>query len=202
MEVPHVAAPHTHTTSNQPTNRPLTTTPPQQPGEFFDGRANTCMNDLFVYTPPPIGVKAPHTIASTATTATSSSGGAGGGAGAGAAASAATDAGDAATTAHLGVWKQYTSPTCPPHRCSHQAVVARDHMWIFGGEFATAEQFYHFSDLWKLALSDMQYVTHPCSRSTALDSRPTPSSVGSVWMPPRAPRRAAGIEWPCGATTW
>jgi hypothetical protein len=41
-------------------------------------------------------------------------------------------------------WKQISSPNTPPPRCSHQAVVYRDHLYVFGGEFATADQFHHY----------------------------------------------------------
>ncbi|KAH9097002.1 hypothetical protein Ae201684P_011734 [Aphanomyces euteiches] len=49
-------------------------------------------------------------------------------------------------------WKLISSPNTPPPRCSHQSVVYRDHLYIFGGEFATADQFYHYRDLWRLDL--------------------------------------------------
>jgi Galactose oxidase, central domain len=41
-------------------------------------------------------------------------------------------------------WRLIESPNSPPPRCSHQAVYYRDHIYIFGGEFATTEQFYHY----------------------------------------------------------
>ena len=41
-------------------------------------------------------------------------------------------------------WKQISSPNSPPPRCSHQAAVYRDHLYVFGGEFATADQFHHY----------------------------------------------------------
>jgi N-acetylneuraminic acid mutarotase len=43
-----------------------------------------------------------------------------------------------------GEWRLIESPNSPPPRCSHQAVYYRDHIYIFGGEFATTEQFYHY----------------------------------------------------------
>lgn len=49
-------------------------------------------------------------------------------------------------------WKLISSPNTPPPRCSHQAVVYRDHLYIFGGEFATADQFHHYRDFWRLDL--------------------------------------------------
>lgn len=41
-------------------------------------------------------------------------------------------------------WKCIESPNTPPPRCSHQAVLYRDFLYIFGGEFATADQFHHY----------------------------------------------------------
>ncbi|GLD96829.1 hypothetical protein PINS_up005512 [Pythium insidiosum] len=49
-------------------------------------------------------------------------------------------------------WKMISSPNTPPPRCSHQAAVFRDHLYIFGGEFATADQFHHYRDFWRLDL--------------------------------------------------
>ncbi|KAI9912616.1 hypothetical protein PsorP6_006206 [Peronosclerospora sorghi] len=47
-------------------------------------------------------------------------------------------------------WRSISSPNTPPPRCSHQAAVYRDHLYVFGGEFATADQFHHYRDLWRL----------------------------------------------------
>jgi hypothetical protein len=30
-----------------------------------------------------------------------------------------------------------------------QAVLFKDSLWVFGGEFATTEQFYHYRDFWR-----------------------------------------------------
>lgn len=49
-------------------------------------------------------------------------------------------------------FQSISSPNTPPPRCSHQAAVYRDHLYIFGGEFATADQFHHYKDLWRLDL--------------------------------------------------
>lgn len=47
-------------------------------------------------------------------------------------------------------WRVLDSPTiAPPPRCSHQCVATRDAIYLFGGEFATIHQFYHFRDLWR-----------------------------------------------------
>lgn len=57
-------------------------------------------------------------------------------------------------------WRQVTSPCQPPPRCSHQAVLlasgagGSQELWLFGGEFSSPSQsqFYHYADLWKLAV--------------------------------------------------
>eukprot|EP00388_Colpodella_angusta_P022575 GDKJ01057731.1.p1 GENE.GDKJ01057731.1~~GDKJ01057731.1.p1 ORF type:complete len:866 (+),score=286.93 GDKJ01057731.1:196-2598(+) len=46
-------------------------------------------------------------------------------------------------------WRKIESSVCPKPRCSHQAVAYKDYIYIFGGEFATASQFYHFKDVWR-----------------------------------------------------
>ncbi|CAM9122639.1 unnamed protein product, partial [Phaeothamnion confervicola] len=51
-----------------------------------------------------------------------------------------------------GDWRLVESPKSPPPRCSHQAVCYRDFLYVFGGEFATSEQFFHHRDLWRLDL--------------------------------------------------
>jgi len=43
------------------------------------------------------------------------------------------------------------SPSPNPRSC-HQAVVHKHHMYIFGGEFSTLRQFYHYRDLWRFDL--------------------------------------------------
>jgi len=45
-------------------------------------------------------------------------------------------------------WKQVESINTPSPRCSHQAVVYKDKLYIFGGEYATLDQFHHYKDLW------------------------------------------------------
>ena len=41
-------------------------------------------------------------------------------------------------------WKQIESLNTPPPRCSHQAVFYKDQVYIFGGEYATLDQFHHY----------------------------------------------------------
>ncbi|KAJ1455307.1 hypothetical protein M885DRAFT_565240 [Pelagophyceae sp. CCMP2097] len=50
-------------------------------------------------------------------------------------------------------WAKIESPSAPSPRCSHQAVAlasgGRDLLYVFGGEFATLAQYYHYRDLWR-----------------------------------------------------
>lgn len=52
-------------------------------------------------------------------------------------------------------WKQIVSPRGPLPRTSHQAVVAKSYMYVFGGEFTSRnhDKFRHYSDLWRIDLS-------------------------------------------------
>lgn len=49
-------------------------------------------------------------------------------------------------------WRQIISLNTPPPRCSHQALFYKDKIYIFGGEYATLDQFHHYKDLWELDL--------------------------------------------------
>jgi hypothetical protein len=49
-------------------------------------------------------------------------------------------------------WRQIESLNTPPPRCSHQAVFYKEKVYIFGGEYATLDQFHHYSDMWALDL--------------------------------------------------
>lgn len=49
-------------------------------------------------------------------------------------------------------WKLIESLNTPPPRCSHQAVLYLDKLYMFGGEYATMDQFYHYRDFWELDL--------------------------------------------------
>lgn len=46
-------------------------------------------------------------------------------------------------------WKQIESLNTPPPRCSHQAVYFNEKLYVFGGEYATLDQFHHYRDLWR-----------------------------------------------------
>ena len=52
----------------------------------------------------------------------------------------------------VGEWRQVRAPCPPPPRCSHQAVVVGQKMYLFGGEFTTKDQFRHYNDLWTFDL--------------------------------------------------
>lgn len=41
-------------------------------------------------------------------------------------------------------WKAIESLHTPPPRSSHQTVIYRDKMYLFGGEFATLDSFFHY----------------------------------------------------------
>lgn len=49
-------------------------------------------------------------------------------------------------------WKHIESLNTPPPRCSHQAVYYKDKLYVFGGEYATLDQFHHYRDFWELDL--------------------------------------------------
>jgi N-acetylneuraminic acid mutarotase len=60
-------------------------------------------------------------------------------------------------------WRRVISPGGPLPRTSHQAVVTRSHMYIFGGEFTSLNQtkFKHYGDLWRLNLTTWQWEQLP-----------------------------------------
>jgi hypothetical protein len=60
-------------------------------------------------------------------------------------------------------WRRVVSPGGPQPRTSHQAVVTRHHMYVFGGEFTSLnqEKFRHYGDLWRLDLADWRWEQLP-----------------------------------------
>lgn len=69
-------------------------------------------------------------------------------------------------------WTRNTSPNSPLPRSSHQAVVHKDQVWLFGGEFSSPKQttFYHYGDFWSLdcrtrAWTKIETKTSPSARS-------------------------------------
>ena len=68
-------------------------------------------------------------------------------------------------------WRQIASLNTPPPRCSHQAVLYKDRVYVFGGEYATLDQFHHYNDLWVLDLK-----THAWSELRTGGDVPSPRS--------------------------
>ncbi|KAL5717823.1 hypothetical protein ACHQM5_010786 [Ranunculus cassubicifolius] len=56
-------------------------------------------------------------------------------------------------------WKLISSPNSPPPRSAHQAVVWKNYLYIFGGEFTSPnqERFHHYKDFWMLDLKTNQW---------------------------------------------
>mmetsp|Transcript_5470 Transcript_5470/g.10491 ORF Transcript_5470/g.10491 Transcript_5470/m.10491 type:complete len:608 (-) Transcript_5470:1024-2847(-) len=61
-------------------------------------------------------------------------------------------------------WKMVESLNTPPPRCSHQAVHFKDKVYIFGGEYATLDQFHHYRDMWALDLKTNIWEEIPASK--------------------------------------
>ena len=50
----------------------------------------------------------------------------------------------------IGQWTRILTPQPhPPPRCAHSAIYHNEHIYIFGGECATADKYHHYKDLWK-----------------------------------------------------
>ena len=49
-------------------------------------------------------------------------------------------------------WRYVEASPSPNPRSCHQAVTHKHHMYVFGGEYSTIRQFYHFRDLWRFDL--------------------------------------------------
>ncbi|KAE8995169.1 hypothetical protein PR003_g21187 [Phytophthora rubi] len=98
-------------------------------GEYFDGDVNECYNDVFKWN---LDVRQPLDAAEVQ--------------------QLVQQAPSDAEALRDAAWKSISSPNSPPPRCSHQSAVYRDHLYVFGGEFATADQFHHYRDLWRLDL--------------------------------------------------
>lgn len=64
-------------------------------------------------------------------------------------------------------WYRVESLNTPSPRCSHQAVALNDSLYVFGGEFATLSQFYHYRDLWKLDSKTLAWeLIKPCTKAS------------------------------------
>ena len=66
-------------------------------------------------------------------------------------------------------WRKVISPGGPLPRTSHQAVVARGYIYVFGGEFTSLNQrqFKHYSDLWRLRLDNWEWEQLPSKGPSA-----------------------------------
>ncbi|CCG84486.1 protein of unknown function [Taphrina deformans PYCC 5710] len=67
-------------------------------------------------------------------------------------------------------WTRNTSPNSPLPRSSHQTVVHKDQVWLFGGEFSSPKQntFYHYGDFWSLDCMTRAW--------TKVEVKPSPSA--------------------------
>ncbi|KAK2196527.1 Kelch-type beta propeller [Babesia duncani] len=54
-----------------------------------------------------------------------------------------------------GEWSVLDTQYKPLPRCSHQAVYFNNAIYVFGGEFGTLDQFYHFNDMQRLCLKTL-----------------------------------------------
>ena len=59
-----------------------------------------------------------------------------------------------------GEWKRIESINTPPPRCSHQMVYFKEKVYLFGGEYATLDQFHHYRDLWTLEMKTWTWIQH------------------------------------------
>ncbi|KAJ1607488.1 kelch repeat-containing protein [Cryptosporidium canis] len=66
----------------------------------------------------------------------------------------------------------------PKPRCSHQAVVFNECLYIHGGEYSTESQFYHFRDLWRLNLRNYTWQE---IKTTGLSPTPRSGHRMVVW---------------------
>lgn len=56
-------------------------------------------------------------------------------------------------------WRLIESINAPPPRSSHQTVLFREKVYLFGGEFATLDSFYHYKvNLPKIDAVDILYI--------------------------------------------
>ncbi|KXZ49944.1 hypothetical protein GPECTOR_18g102 [Gonium pectorale] len=60
-------------------------------------------------------------------------------------------------------WSRIDSPNGPPPRSAHQAVIVKNTMLVFGGEFTSPnqERFHHYKDLWRLDLTTWEWDCLP-----------------------------------------
>ncbi|GLC36147.1 hypothetical protein PLESTB_001375400 [Pleodorina starrii] len=60
-------------------------------------------------------------------------------------------------------WARVDAPNGPPPRSAHQAVIVKNTMFVFGGEFTSPnqEKFHHYKDLWRLDLTTWEWDCLP-----------------------------------------
>eukprot|EP00916_Digyalum_oweni_P024238 GHVL01040070.1.p1 GENE.GHVL01040070.1~~GHVL01040070.1.p1 ORF type:complete len:571 (+),score=143.38 GHVL01040070.1:79-1791(+) len=75
-------------------------------------------------------------------------------------------------------WKKVESTYGPCPRCSHQAVLVRNFVYIFGGEFSSDCQFRHFNDLWKFEIKTSRWEQ---VKSTGCIPTPRSGHRMAVW---------------------
>lgn len=161
-------------------------------GEYFDGAVNECYNDLFRWNLDAISANGAASSEAAAVPGAEED---------------ESKAQDEDEDERPAMWKAISSPNTPPPRCSHQAAVYRDHLYVFGGEFATADQFHHYRVRLSLYVNFRTVLEVPTlTRELYGDrtfggwtSRPT---RGRCWKTRAARRRAAATVWSSGATTW
>lgn len=117
-------------------------------GEFWDGSLNHCYNDLFRF-------RLPSREATAAAAAVSP---------------AAGDADAASRSTGVGEWKSISSPNTPGHRCSHAAVLFNGGVYVFGGEFATNNQFFHYQDTWRFDIASNRWTRFECKKGPSARS--------------------------------
>ncbi|KAH8582589.1 kelch repeats [Cryptosporidium sp. chipmunk genotype I] len=66
----------------------------------------------------------------------------------------------------------------PKPRCSHQAVIFNEYLYIHGGEYSTESHFYHFRDLWRLNLKNYSWQE---VKTTGLSPTPRSGHRMVVW---------------------
>lgn len=65
-------------------------------------------------------------------------------------------------------WKRIITPLPRPGaRCAHSTVYYKQALYVFGGEFATAESYHHFKDVWKFDLTEKKWIELSPQKGTA-----------------------------------
>ena len=96
-------------------------------------------------------------------------------------------------------WFKVESLNTPSPRCSHQAISLNDHLYVFGGEYATLTQFYHYRDLWRLDAKTLAWEqVEPCTKTMPSSRSATAWSSGAArfWYLAASTRRRR-TRMPC-----